>query len=199
MIVGLGTTRLKEPRPRRWTKEELYQLLDYGFFLEQRVELIDGEIIEVPAQSNYHAAAVVLTCRALEAVFGTGYWARSQGSLDLSPSSVPDPDVAVVPGSPKQASQDNPTTALLVVEVADTSLSYDRNRKASLYAAAGIQDYWIVNLVDGRLEVLRNPVADASQPFGHRYGEHVIHLPGMSVAPLAAPSSPVAVSDLLPQ
>src|SRR5262249_25072776 len=80
-----------------------------------------------------------------------------QGSLDLSPWSVPDPDVAVVQGSPRNASPDNPTTALLLVEVSETTLAYDRSTKASLYARAGIADYWIVNLVDRQVGVLRNP------------------------------------------
>jgi Uma2 family endonuclease len=86
----------------------------------------------------------------------------------------------------------------LVIEISDSMLSYDRNRKASLYAAGGIQDYWIVNLVDRQLEVRRIPVQDPGQPFGARFASATVHQPGDRVAPLAAPQSAIAVADLLP-
>lgn len=76
-------------------------------------------------------------------------------TLDLGPISVPDPDVAVVPGPPAPTG-DYPTTALLVVEVSDTTLRYDRGRRARICARAGITDYSIVNLVDGQVEVRRD-------------------------------------------
>jgi Uma2 family endonuclease len=112
---------------------------------------------------------------------------------------MPDPDVAVVPGSPRTAPRHGiPTTALLVVEVSESTLSVDRNLMGSLYAAGGIADYWIVNLVQRQLEIYRNPVADAAQPFGFRYADRTIHDPADAVAPLAAPNASVAVADLLP-
>ena len=120
-------------------------------------------------------------------------------SLDLSPHSVPDPDLAVVPGEPRDyIARGIPTTALLVVEVSDTMLSFDRNHKASLYAAAGIADYWIVNLVDRQLEVHRGPGPDPARPgrFGYR---DVTLVPATgATAPLAAPHAQIAVVDLLP-
>ena len=92
----------------------------------------------------------------------------------------------------------HPKTALLVIEVSDTTLPFDRNRKASLYAAAGIADYWIINLMDRQLEVLRQPIADASAPHGLTYGQTQILKSGEAIAPLAAPTSQIAVTDLLP-
>jgi Uma2 family endonuclease len=186
------------PRRRLWTRHEFYRLVDLNFFRGQRVELIEGELVQMPAQKNVHLATICLVAEALRSAFGPGYWVRPQGSLDLSPLSVPDPDVAVVPGSPKGCSTDNPTTALLIVEVSDTTLRYDRGRKASLYARAGIADYWIVNLVHRQLEVRRNPVPDSRQRYGFRYSSRTILAPSDFVMPLAAPQAQIAVADLLP-
>jgi Uma2 family endonuclease len=137
------------PRPYRWKREEFFQMLDMGWFHDRRVELIDGEVLEMPAQKDYHGAAITLTMDALRLAFGRGFWVRNQMTLDLSPHSVPDPDLAVVSGSPHgvTTATATPTSALLVVEVAETTLAYDRGHKAPLYAAGSIADYWIVNLV----------------------------------------------------
>lgn len=190
---------IAEPRPYRWTRDEYYRLCEADWFQGKRVELIGGEIIEMSAQKNEHGISLDQTRDALEAIFGPNFWVRTQMSLDLSPHSVPDPDVAVVPGPLRSyLGQSIPTSALLVVEVSETTLWYDRNRKASLYAASGIGDYWIVNLVQGQLEVYRNPIADSTQPFGFRYQDRTILDPGDVVSPLALPGAAVAVVDLLP-
>src|SRR5207247_1787139 len=110
---------------------------------------------------------------------------------------VPDPDIAVVPGSHLSPAPTNPTTALLVVEVSETTLAYDRNVKSSLYAAAGISDYWIVNLVGRQVEVYRDPVPDTTKPFGYRYQTRTILDSGDVVSPLAQPGATVAVADLI--
>src|SRR5439155_16531869 len=130
------------PKPRLWTAEEFYRLVELNFFLEQRVELIGGEILVRASQLNPHALAIKLTEDALNAAFGPNFWVRVQMSLDLSPLSVPDPDIAVVPGAPRQyaGQRSNPTSALLIAEVSETTLAYDLNRKASLYAASRIAD-----------------------------------------------------------
>src|SRR5262245_38635698 len=145
------------------TRDEFYQMLERGEFDGKRVELIDGVVVEMAPQKNFHAAGVTLTGIALRQVFGHGYWVREQSTLDLSPKFVPDPGVAVVVGSPKNPSANNPTSALLVVEVSETSLHDDRTDKASLYVTAGITDYWIVNLIDRQVEVHRSPQPDPSQ------------------------------------
>jgi Uma2 family endonuclease len=187
-----------EPRPLRWTRDEYIRLSEEGWFNGRRVELIGGEILEMGAPLDLHAASVDLSRDALRVAFGAGFWVRSQTTLDLSPHGMPDPDLFVARGSPRGAGRTFPTSALLVVEVSDTSLAYDRNAKASLYAAAGITDYWIVNLVQRQLEVRRSPVTDAAALFGAPYSATTIHDPGDAVAPLAAPQAPVAVADLLP-
>src|SRR5262245_3864692 len=120
-----------EPRARRWSKAEYLRMEELGCFQGLRVELIEGEVIEVPPRNNAHAVAVGLAEDALRAAFGPGHWVRVQMPLDLSLTSEPQPDLAVVPGGPRDYTQ-RPADALLVVEVSDTSLAFGRGRKASL-------------------------------------------------------------------
>jgi Uma2 family endonuclease len=187
-----------ESTGHRLSREEFYRLFEAGHFGDRRVELIDGEVVEMAAQNNLHAAAIKLTEDALNLAFGAGYWVRVQNSLDLTPWSVVDPDLAVIVGSPRGASQTNPTSALLVVEVSETTLATDRRLKGSLYAVAGITEYWIVNLVDWQLEVYRNPGTAAGQPFGAAYTSQATLVVGDHVSPLAIPRTKVLVADLFP-
>jgi Uma2 family endonuclease len=201
LIGGAVVVRTGEngPTPRRWTRDEYIQMSEWGWFIDCKVELIGGEVIEMAAQFNNHVAGVTLTADALRAAFGSGYWVRTQATIDLSPHGMPDPDVAVVAGNPRSASPRGiPTTALLVVEISESTLSVDRNLMASLYAAGGIADYWIVNLIQRQLEVYRIPVADAAQPFGFGYSSRTVFDPGDAISPLAAPHASVAVADVLP-
>jgi Uma2 family endonuclease len=185
-------------RRREFSKDEYLRMSAGGFFTDEKVELIAGEIVVMPAQGNRHTAGITLVLRALDRVFRTGYWVRCQGTLDLTPSSMPDPDVAVVPGDPARPDPDVPKTAVLIVEVSDSTLSDDQGWKASLYASAGIADYWILNLQDDHLEVRRDPKPDTTQPFGHGYSTLTTLVAGNFTTPLAAPSARVAVADLLP-
>jgi Uma2 family endonuclease len=189
---------ITEPRPYRWTREEFIQMIELGWFQDKRVEMIGGDVIEMAAQLDLHLASITLTGDALRAAFGSGYWVRAQGSLDLSPHGIPSPDLAVRPGSPQAAARTIAKSALLVVEVSDTTLAYDRNYKSCLYAAGGITDYWIVNLVQRQLEIYRDPVADSTQSFGYRYNSRTILDPPDKASPLAAPHASVTVADLLP-
>jgi Uma2 family endonuclease len=192
-----------EPRPIRWTAEEFWRLYEAGLFVGRRVELIGGEIVERAPQLNFHSFGIKFMEDALNGAFGPNYWVRVQMSLDLSPhSSLADPDLAVIAGSARShhqasPSRNVPTTALLVVEVSETTLAYDRGRKMSLYAASGIADYWILNVPDQQLEVHRDPVADASQPFGFRYDQVTVLGAGDVVSPLALPAAQIPVADLI--
>lgn len=188
---------LTEPRTVRWTKDEYHRLAEMGWFDDRQVELLDGEIFEMPVPKIPHVIALDVTTEALRTAFGTGYWVSPQAPLDLTLSSEPIPDLFVVPGKARDYSA-HPTTALLVVEISDTTLAHDRNRKASLYAAARIQDYWIVNLVDRQLEVYRVPVPDPTQHFGYRYSQQTVLAPGATVGPLVLPQASILVADLLP-
>ena len=84
------------------------------------------------------------------------------------------------------------------MEVSDSTVTFDTGEKSSLYAAAGIADYWVIDVVNRRVVVHRGPTADAKQKYGHGYASVNVLLPGQSLAPLAAPGSPVEVLDLLP-
>jgi Uma2 family endonuclease len=186
-----------EPAPRLWSRREYYQLGAEGYFDDQRVELIEGEIIQMPPIQEPHVAGVDLVRYALEVVFGRKFWVRTQAPLHLRRRSVPQPDAAVVPGRPGSY-RTAPTSALLIVEVSESSLAFDRGRKASLYASAGIGDYWILNLVHRQLEVCRKPAKDPSQVHGYGYADVRIMLPGESISPFAAPKARIKVADLLP-
>lgn len=187
-----------EPRVRRWTRDEFYKMASLGWFRGKRVLLLDGEIIEMAGQGNWHSVTLELGERQLRSIFPeTNYWVRSQRPLDLPDgTSDPEPDLAVVAGQPREYSQ-HPSTALLVIEVADSSLRLDR-RKAHAYATAGVTDYWIVSLPNHEVEVYRDPIADASVERGHRYATTMTLRPGEFVSPLAAPQARIAVADLLP-
>lgn len=187
-----------EPRVHRWTRQEYYRMADAGLFNSKRVELIGGQIFEMSAMNSPHATAVTLTLDALREVFKTGWVVRTQMPLDIDEDSLPEPDVAVVRGKARDYKAVHPRTSALVVEVADSSLDYDQNYKASLYARAGIADYWIVNLAERRLEVYRKPVKDKTSDFGFSYADVKYFRRGDSVRPLAKPRAVIAVADLLP-
>jgi Uma2 family endonuclease len=186
-------------KTHRFDRDQFYRMVELGILDGIQVELIDGEIVEMPAQSNLHALAIKLCEDALNAIYGGGHWVRVQMPLDLTPRSSPDPDLAVISGSPRtHSTRANPTSALLVVEVSESSLGYDRGYKANLYAAAGIADYWIVNLVDRQVEIHRVPISDASVDFGCRYSTIQILQSADLASPLSLSSKSVAVADLLP-
>ncbi len=179
-------------RPHRWTRAAYDRMIEAGVFQpEDRVQLIDGDIIEMSPQGSRHATAIRLVENALRSVFTEGYDVRSQLPLALDAFSEPEPDVAVVPGGPRDYVEAHPERALLVVEVADTSLELDRGRKLAVYARAGIPEYWIVNLSEGTLEVYR-------EPSGETYRAKSKLGPGEAVAPASRPEATVPVADLLP-
>jgi Uma2 family endonuclease len=183
---------------KKWTRREYVRLFRLGLLGETKVELVGGLIETVSPQFDSHAAAITLTQRALEAAFGDGFWVRVQTTLNLGPGFMPDLDISVVAGSPKGADRTYATSALLVVEVSDTTLKRDRGRKLSLYAKHGLTDYWIVNLDARQLELYRDPQPDSSRRFGFGYAQSATFKPGDSVNPLAKPDAAVPVADLFP-
>lgn len=191
------TSSSKGVRQRRWSKEEYYRLAELGFFLGQRVELIEGKLMVLSPQLPPHASGVLQALTILQTIFTSGCHVCPQLPIDLGQTTEPEPDLAVVAGTLQQYLQAHPTTALLIVEVADTSLSYDRGRKGSLYARASIADYWIVNLVDNQVEVYRDPEPDPNEPFGFRYNSRNVLTRGSTINPVARPHESVAVADLL--
>jgi Uma2 family endonuclease len=179
-------------RPHRWTREEYEHMVEVGAFRpDARLELIEGEIIEMSPQGSRHATTVRRFEEALRSTFREGFDVRSQLPLALSASSEPEPDVCVVLGHFDDYLDAHPTEAVLLVEVSDATLALDRTVKLAVYAAAGVPEYWIANLPDACLEVYRDPAGDT-----YRTKTTLRH--GDTVAPEAQPKHPIPVADLIP-
>jgi len=188
-----------EIQTRRYTRAEYEKLVDLSMLPPgEALELIGGELMNAEPQGPAHYTAIRKTARALDAAFGSGWDIRQEAPLALDEESEPEPDVAVVPGQPDDYALAHPSRAVLTVEVAESSLRVDRLHKGSLYARAGLVDYWVLNLGARVLEVYREPVPDAASPFGWRYARREAFDVTAQVTPLAAPGSTIPVSRLLP-
>lgn len=119
--------------------------------------------------------------------------------ISVGNSSQPEPDIAAVARDERAYEDAHPTTALLAVEVADTSLRFDRSTKAALYARAGIREYWILNLNDRLLEVFRQPRALSGNPLGYGYAQTSVYDETQTVSPEFMPDAVIAIADLLPR
>jgi Uma2 family endonuclease len=184
--------------PRRWSRVEYERLVECGAFHGEHLELIGGQLIVAEPQGTYHATVVGLVDDTIRALLPPGWFSRVQAPISLDEESTPEPDIAVVRGTRADYLTAHPSVPALVIEVADTSLVFDRRSKGSLYARGGVQDYWIVNVAERAVEVYRDPLADPAASWGWRYETLLIARPGDTVTPLALPSTPVDVRALLP-
>ena len=182
---------------RRWSRAEYERLVDLGVFRGDPVELIGGQLIVAELQNSPHATAVGAADDALRAVLPAGFFVRAQMPVALDEESAPEPDLAVVAGRRSDYRAGHPASAVLVVEVADSSLRFDREDKGSLYARASVSEYWIVNLIDRVVEVYRDPGPDASAAHGWRYRSVTRLGPAATVEPVALPSTRIRIADLL--
>lgn len=179
-------------QPHIWTHAEFERMVATGGLVPNaRVELVDGEILDMAPQESIHSTGVRLVEDALRRLFGVGFDVRPQLPLALDDHSEPGPDIAVVIGGPRNYRDAHPDTAILIVEVAGSSLAYDRDRRLALYARNGIADYWILNLVDTCLEVYR-------QPMNTGYATRTLLDSTDQVAALARPNRHLSVADLMP-
>ena len=188
----------QSPTPKRWTREEYYRLSEGGWFQDQRVELIDGEIIVLTPQSTWHAFAVGQTLDLLNPIFADGYWVRSQLPLHAGQEAEPEPDISVVQGAPKDYLEEHPDTAVLIVEVSYSSQDYDMQTKAHLYASMNIPDYWVLDVENRQLTVYRSPIADEEAQFGARYEEVTTLSEEQKITPLEQTESTLLVAGMLP-
>jgi Uma2 family endonuclease len=187
----MAATASPEVEIHRWSRRDYHRMVETGLLSpDERTELLDGVIYTMSPQGSRHAAVVHLVAEALRPVF-PGSHLRLQAPVGLGEYSEPEPDLAVVPGKLRDYLDAHPTTALLVVEVADSSLRHDRLRKLPLYARWHIPEVWIVDLKAAALEVYRDPAGDS-------YRSRTVLRAGDRMAPLASPDAVVAVSDLLP-
>lgn len=173
-------------RPLR--RVEYDRLVALGTFEGERIELIDGALRRMSPIGPPHSSAVDLLNELLVLALARRARIRTQGSFAASELSEPEPDVSVLPL--RDYSTAHPDVAHLIIEVADSSLSYDRGRKAKLYAECGVPEYWIVNLVSRVVEVHREPGADG-------YGQVSVHLKGSRLQLLAFPDVELAIDDFL--
>ena len=183
---------IAEPNPLLWNKQQYHCMGEMGWFDEIRVELINGEIIQMSPISSPHWKSVILTGAALRRIFNDTFTVAEQNAFDGGPRSEPLPDVAVYAGDVRDFAA-LPSHALLIVEISLTTLKFDRTRKARLYAAAGVADYWIVNLEERVLEVHRQPSTRTGL-----YADTQIFDAKARLSPLAAPDVNIAVAELLP-
>lgn len=186
------------PRPYRWTCEEYRTLRTAGRFNDKRVLLIDGVILTMPLPDPPHNLSVGLIDDWLRTVFTTGYHVRNQMAFDVGTENDPGPDLAVVAGSRRDLGNRQATSAVLVVEVADSSLDLDTTTKAELYATAGVPDYWVVDLEHRTLHIFRDPEPLPAGLGATAYRTRRSYGSDETVEPLAAPGANVKVADLLP-
>jgi Uma2 family endonuclease len=173
-------------RPLR--RPEFERMVEEGLFRDERVELPQGMLVELSPQGTRHAAVTQRLTETLVPPLVGPASVRIRLPLSVSQGSLPEPDVAVVArGDYDQA---HSATAFLVVEVAESSLNKDRLVKADLYAAAGVQEYWIVDLTSAIVEVRTDPVSG-------RYTRETPALPGQSLRPKAFPDVEIQVAVLL--
>ena len=193
---GVKDENISYVRTPRLTRLEYEALVERGTLDEDdRIELLDGRLVFREPPGSRHAAACLRIRIALDRAFGRGYHVRPQFPIALDDASEPEPDIAVVRGRIEDYLDAHPTSPVLVVEVASSSLARDRDGKGPLYARAGVPDYWIVNLLGNVLEVHRDP---ERAPAGRwRYRTVRVLKPRAVVSPLAAPRARVRVADLL--
>lgn len=173
-------------------------MIELGFFGGERLELLDGVLAVREPQGSRHATGVRLVMDTLRAALGSAWRVDSQLPIALDDESEPEPDVSVVPAGPRLYRDAHPSAPRLVVEIAESSYRIDRHYKSSLYARAGVPEYWIVDVVRDRVEVHRAPEPWSEAAVGWRYGSVVTLARSATVTPLVAPGVTIAVADLLP-
>jgi Uma2 family endonuclease len=150
----------------RLTVEQYEAMAEAGILTERdRVELVDGLLVKKLAKNPAHSVAARAVAEALARLVPDGYFVTRKDPIRIGPASEPEPDAAVVRGRSRDYARRHPDAAqsALVVEVSDSSLNLDRTEKLRIYAAGGIPIYWIVNLVDDRLEIHSRPEAGSYQ------------------------------------
>ena len=175
---------------RLFTADEYMRMAEVGVLRRgERIELIHGEILTMSPIGTRHCAFVDRFTRLLVTALGERAWVRVQGTVRLFPDTMPEPDLAVLRLRDYRDAHPTPEDILLVIEVAETSLAYDRGRKAALYAEAGIPEYWVTDAVGEAVEVHR-------EPHGQRYRQSIRFTGAATVSPLAFPDVVVRLPDV---
>ena len=168
--------------PKTFTLEEYHHLIEIGFFdRNDRIELIRGELIKIAAKGTAHSVCEMRLERALYSLIGNRATLRGQQPITLPNNSEPEPDRAIVRNRDDDYLNGHPTPEdiLLVIEVSDRTLNFERTVKMPLYAEAKIGNYWIFNLVDRILECYSEPYQNDGDRYSYRTTR--IFLPNESV------------------
>lgn len=180
---------------RRFTVTEYHRMLEAGVFDDaERVELIEGEVLQMAAKSLRHVAGVRRVSKVLSSLLGAQVFISTQDPIQIGTISEPEPDVVVAVPSVTDYEDHHPTPPeiLLIVEVAETSVAVDRQRKLPLYAQAGIQQFCILNLRGNELEDYRDPT-----PEGYRSKQ--TYTAQQSFGLVAFPEIQIKVVELIPR
>ncbi|OCR01046.1 hypothetical protein BCD67_16860 [Oscillatoriales cyanobacterium USR001] len=184
---------------KRFTLSEYHRLGELGFFEpDERLELIRGEIIKMPKKQTPHSVCNTNLLSVLITILVERATIRGQEPIILPADSEPQPDVVIARNRADDylSSHPQPADILLVIEISDSTLSYDQKRKLSIYAEDGISDYWIFNLVDNWLEVYNEPYRESRDKFGYRLKR--IILPNESVVIPGFPDLSLDLSGVFP-
>ncbi|OUL37837.1 hypothetical protein BV372_00325 [Nostoc sp. T09] len=176
---------------RLWTVEEYHRMIDVGILTpDDKVELLDGRIIQMSPQTPPHAATTQRIDRYLQNIVRDRAEIRVQLPITLS-TSEPEPDIAVVRIDPAAYGDHHPTSSeiLLLIEVSYSTFDIDFNEKALIYARAGIGDYWILNILECQVYILRHPTESG-------YQDIIVRSPDAAITPLAFPEIAIPFSEL---
>ncbi len=182
------------PPRRRWTRTETAAMQTMGWFEGQRYELIEGDIVSKMGKNRPHVNITSALLEILLTIFGPKF-VQQDAPIDVSPAdnptNEPEPDLIVlsVPRSVLREGNPGPGDLALVCEVSDSTFAFDAGKKARLYARAGIQEYWVIDVQRSRLLVHR-------QPANGKYESVTAYAPAESVTPLTAPAGVVPVAAL---
>lgn len=176
----------------KFTVDEYIRLYETGILdAHDRIELLNGELIIMHAIGQRHAQAVTNFTAYLGEQARRRYMISPQNPVELEEHSAPQPDLVLVPWARRSKRHPSPAEVHLIIEVADSSLSYDRTDKMRAYAAVGIREFWILNLQADTLEVYREPRAAD-------YGERLTIGVEGTVSPLAFPDVSLALAEIIP-
>lgn len=176
---------------RPLTRIEFDQLVEAGVFENERVELVRGEVVEMSPIGPDHCDVVEVLTEVLVPALKGRARTRVQSAFAASDDSEPQPDLLIVDGRIPRGQHRHPDAALLAIEVAESSLKYDRTVKAKLYAEAGIKEYWVFDVSRGAVEVFSCLRDGAYQEIQHYSRHETIHLSDF-------PDVAVVLSDVFP-
>ncbi|NJO43299.1 MAG: Uma2 family endonuclease [Cyanobacteria bacterium RU_5_0] len=182
-------------KAKRWTVDDYHRMVETGILTEgDRVELLEGQIIEMNPQLPPHAATTQRAFRYLDRLLETVAYVRMQLPITLRPKSEPEPDIAVVRIDAHEYGDRHPTPddIFLIIEVADSTLLGDRQQKAPIYSKAGIADYWILDVNTRQVYVFREPTQEG-------YQQEVILAANTLLAPIAFPAIKIPLNQLFLQ